>query len=42
MPLPMRWRAKPPYPITTDEMVNTIASFEAVIHSIKSGATVKL
>ncbi len=31
-----------PYPITTTEMVNTIASFEAVINSIKTGATVKL
>jgi len=26
-----------PYPITTDEMVNTIASFDAVIRSIASG-----
>lgn len=33
---------KAPYPITTDEMVNTIASFEAVINSIQSGETVKL
>lgn len=31
-----------PYPITTDEMVNTIASFEAVINSIKLGKTVRL
>ncbi|MEY4600000.1 MAG: hypothetical protein RLZZ445_2797 [Pseudomonadota bacterium] len=31
-----------PYPITTEEMVNTIASFEAVINSIKTGATVNL
>jgi predicted dehydrogenase len=31
-----------PYPITTDEMVNTIASFEAVIQSIATGNTVKL
>lgn len=31
-----------PYPITTDEMVNTIASFEAVIQSIATGNTVRL
>lgn len=31
-----------PYPITTGEMVNTIASFEAIINSIKSGTTVNL
>ena len=31
-----------PYPITTEEMVNTIASFEAVIRSIASGAAVRL
>ena len=31
-----------PYPITTDEMVNTIASFEAIINSIKTDATIKL
>lgn len=31
-----------PYPITTDEMVNTIASFEAVISSIESGVAVSL
>jgi predicted dehydrogenase len=31
-----------PYPITTDEMVNTIASFEAVIQSITTGKTVSL
>ena len=29
-----------PYPITTGEMVNTIASFDAIIQSIKSGNTV--
>jgi predicted dehydrogenase len=29
-----------PYPITTDEMVNTIASFDAIIQSIKTGNTV--
>jgi predicted dehydrogenase len=31
-----------PYPITTGEMVDTIAAFEAVINSIRTGATVKL
>jgi predicted dehydrogenase len=31
-----------PYPITTGEMVNTIASFEAVIQSIAKGGTIKL
>jgi predicted dehydrogenase len=31
-----------PYPITTGEMVDTIASFEAVINSIKTGNTVRL
>ncbi len=31
-----------PYPITTDEMVNTIASFEAIINSIKTDAAIKL
>lgn len=31
-----------PYPITTDEMVNTIASFEAVIQSIATGNTISL
>lgn len=31
-----------PYPITTGEMVDTIASFEAVIQSIATGNTVKL
>jgi predicted dehydrogenase len=31
-----------PYPITTDEMVNTIASFEAIINSIKAGETLTL
>lgn len=31
-----------PYPITTGEMVDTIASFEAVINSIKTGDTVRL
>ena len=31
-----------PYPITTEEMVNTIASFEAVIQSIATGSTVRL
>lgn len=31
-----------PYPITTDEMVNTIASFEAVINSIATDAPVRL
>ncbi len=31
-----------PYPITTAEMVNTITSFEATIHSIKADATIKL
>lgn len=31
-----------PYPISTDEMVNTIASFEAIIKSIKSDATFTL
>ena len=30
-----------PYPITTDEMINTIASFEAVIRSIAAGATIR-
>jgi predicted dehydrogenase len=31
-----------PYPITTAEMVNTIASFEAIINSIKADGTIKL
>lgn len=31
-----------PYPITTDEMVNTIASFEAVIRSIAEGKSIRL
>lgn len=31
-----------PYPIATGEMVDTIASFEAVINSIKTGHTVRL
>jgi len=31
-----------PYPITTDEMVNTIASFEAVIQSIATESPVRL
>ncbi|RPJ48249.1 MAG: gfo/Idh/MocA family oxidoreductase [Betaproteobacteria bacterium] len=31
-----------PYPITTDEMINTIASLEAVIRSIAAGATIRL
>jgi predicted dehydrogenase len=31
-----------PYPISNAEMVNTIASFEAIINSIKSGDTVNL
>lgn len=31
-----------PYPITTDEMVNTIASFEAVIRSIATDSTIRL
>jgi predicted dehydrogenase len=31
-----------PYPITTDEMIDTIAAFEAVINSIKTGNTVRL
>jgi len=31
-----------PYPITTAEMVNTIASFEAIISSIKADAAIKL
>jgi len=31
-----------PYPITTDEMIDTIASFEAVINSIKTGNAVRL
>ncbi|MDP1537757.1 MAG: Gfo/Idh/MocA family oxidoreductase [Burkholderiales bacterium] len=31
-----------PYPITSAEMVNTIASFEAVIQSIASGSAVRL
>lgn len=31
-----------PYPITMVEMVNTIAAFEAVINSIKTGNTVRL
>ena len=31
-----------PYPITTDEMVNTIASFEAIINSIKTDSAIKL
>ena len=33
---------KTPYPITTDEMIDTIASFEAVINSIKTGEAVRL
>ena len=31
-----------PYPITTEEMVNTIASFEAVIQSIATENSIKL
>lgn len=31
-----------PYPITTGEMVDTIASFEAVIQSIAAGSTIRL
>jgi predicted dehydrogenase len=31
-----------PYPITTAEMVNTIASFEAIINSIKTDGAIKL
>jgi predicted dehydrogenase len=31
-----------PYPITTDEMIDTIASFEAVINSIATGKTIRL
>ncbi len=31
-----------PYPITTDEMVNTIASFEAVIRSISTSVSIRL
>lgn len=31
-----------PYPISTDEMVNTIASFEAIIDSIRTESTVRL
>lgn len=31
-----------PYPITTAEMVDTIASFEAVIRSIATGGTIRL
>jgi len=31
-----------PYPISTDEMVNTIASFDAVIRSIASGDSISL
>jgi predicted dehydrogenase len=31
-----------PYPITTDEMINTIASFEAVIRSIAAEATIRV
>lgn len=31
-----------PYPITTEEMINTIASFEAVIQSIARGNAVRL
>jgi len=31
-----------PYPITTDEMVNTIASFEAVIRSISTSDSIRL
>lgn len=31
-----------PYPITTGEMVDTIASFEAIINSIRTGGTVRL
>lgn len=31
-----------PYPITTDEMVNTIASFEAIINSIRTDSRIQL
>ncbi len=31
-----------PYPVTTAEMVDTIASFEAIINSIKTGNTIAL
>ena len=31
-----------PYPITTDEMINTIASFDAVIRSIAKAETIKV
>jgi len=31
-----------PYPITPEEMVNTVAAFEAVINSSESGAPVKI
>jgi predicted dehydrogenase len=31
-----------PYPISTDEMINTIASFEAIINSIRTDSTIKL
>jgi predicted dehydrogenase len=31
-----------PYPISTDEMINTIASFEAIINSIQTDGTIKL
>ena len=31
-----------PYPISTDEMINTIASFEAIINSIRTDGTIKL
>jgi predicted dehydrogenase len=31
-----------PYPITTLEMVNTIAMFDAIIRSVESGAPVAL
>lgn len=31
-----------PYPITPEEMVNTVAAFEGVINSIESGAPVKI
>ncbi len=31
-----------PYPITTDEMVNTVAAFEGIVKSLECGATVTL
>jgi len=31
-----------PYPIATDEMINTIASFDAVIRSIANTETVRV